>query len=215
MSLGVATIAALEAATAYPVVFVSLALDSGTERFHTGLGVINWGSNDWYGQGELASLDELVQQQGLKAAPIRLGLNSLSQDVLSALVDSGTDYYNRFVQIYLGALDANFDLVEDPGSIWTGYAQNLEYMFGAESESGSSASLTCESELINFSRAPQVRYTEAQLQSEYSTDLFFQYLDQVRDFKTVWRGRGNTRLAPGNPTLIPPNINPGLGPGSF
>lgn len=197
------TVTALSAASARPIIFFELVLDASTERFHTDFGSITWGGNAWLGMGELAVLDEVGETDSIDPEPLRVGLNGATTEIMN-LVDS-EDVYNREARVYLGALDEQFALVADPTVIWNGFAQNLAYTMGNEEDA---VSLTCESESTFFNISSRVSYTDAQLQSEYSGDVFLQYLSQIPDFRTVWRGRSNTRLAPGNPS-IGPAIVPG------
>ena len=201
-SLGASTLTALESNTARPVLFVSIALDGGTERFHTWIGTITWGGNDWDGAGEMASFDEVKESSGLVADPVRMGLSGVNSTILS-MVDS-EDIFLREVNIYLGALDSDEALIEDPGTVFVGYAQNLDYTMG--NDEGDTVMLTAESELIDFQRSRNVRYTDSQLQSEYSGDLGLEFLEQAKDARTVWRGNNNVRIA--SDAYSPPPFNP-------
>jgi hypothetical protein len=176
------------------VLFVEIQLDTGTERFHTGLGEITWGGQVWYGAGQMAAIEELAETIDLTPDAIRLGLNGFDPDV-SDLVDTA-EIYRRPVIMYLGAFNESYVLVADPDLVFSGYAEDLETSWGGED--GDSAMLTAESELRVLTRPRNLRYTDAQLQDEYSGDLGLEYLEQTKDAKTVWRGRQPTRLGGGS-----------------
>ena len=193
-AIGAATLARIEEDSTSLIVFVELQLDSGTERLHTGIGTIAWGGNSWEGAGDLASFDETSESVGLNPEPIRMGLSGLSTDITNMVFTE--DYYRRGVLAYLGALNDDFTLVEDPGLISSHIINQLE-MTMADPEQGDTVLLTGESELAIFDRTKLNRYTDKQLQTEYSGDLGLQYIDQVPDAKTVWRGNNNVRLGTG------------------
>lgn len=189
-TLGVATLAQLSATTARPVLFMDLHLDAGIERFHTWIGEIVWDSNTWYGAGELASVEEVEETVALSAAPLRVGLNGVDSTILDLVDDE--DIYLRAVNLYLGCLNESEVLVENPGLIFAGFVQNVDLVMGGPE--GDSVSLTIESELLELNRTRNVRYTDAQLQTEYPGDVGLEYLEQTKDFRTLWRGHTQTRL---------------------
>ena len=192
-SLGTLTLNALSQNTRRAILFLQIDLDSGTERVHSWLGSISWGGNSWTGVGDLAELPELNENQDTKPDALRVALNGLTPDVV-AMIDT-QDIYRRGVTMYLGALDEDYQLVEDPGVIFSGIAEQARVTIG--DPDGDMVMLEAESELYQLQRAKNVVYSNAQLQSEYSGDLGLQFIDQVADAKTVWRGRNPVRLGAG------------------
>ena len=197
-----ATLTALEADAVTPIYFVELGPFDGnspvvTERLHSGLGTITWGSNDWTGVGELFSMDSVKEDQGLSPQRVALGLSAASSDMLDIVFN--TNYYRRPCKVYLGALSSGA-LVADPSQIFSGFIETIEMTMGGND----SITLTAESELILFKRSRNVRFTNAQMQDEYSGDLGLQFLDSVATQKVVWRGKDNN-LGGGSSTQSYPN----------
>ncbi len=88
----------------------------------------------------------------------------------------------------MGAMSAGA-LVADPSLIFSGFIEKIDMSVGGEG--GDSVTLTAESEFILFKRSRNVRYTDRQLQSEYSGDLGFELLESTANAKVVWRGKQN------------------------
>lgn len=195
-SISTSTLNAIEADTAHPILFVELRIDTGSpeviDRLHTGLGTITWGGNDWTGAGSLASIEGVPESMGLSPNAVRMGLSGVDSTITDRVFD--TEYYRRPVLVYLGAL-SDGALIEDPSTIFSGFIEKIEMVIGGED--GDSVVLTAESELILFKRSRQVRYTDSRLQSEFSGDKGFEFLEQVVNKKVVWRGQQEARLGGG------------------
>jgi hypothetical protein len=190
-ALDAATLSALEAATATPIYFVELGPFNDTSpesylRLHTGIGTITWNSLAWTGAGDLASIDSVRESTSFRPEAIRMGLSGVSSDVTNVVFN--TNYYRRPCKMYLGAL-SDGALVADPSIIFSGFIQKIDMVMGAPD--GDRVLLTAESELILFKRSRDVRYTDNELQSEYSGDLGLQFLESVATQKVVWRGTNN------------------------
>lgn len=190
-----ATLSALEADSAHPIIFVELGPFDSTspetiEYMHSGLGTITWNSIDWVGIGQIMVLDSVKEGIGLSPQAIRLGVSAADADMIA--IAMSTNYYRRACKVYLGALSGGA-LVADPTMIFSGYIEDIDVTMGGGQDQ---ISITAESELIFFKRTRDVRFTANQLQSEYSGDEGFEYLESVSLQKVVWRGRDN-RLGSG------------------
>lgn len=174
-----------------PFFLVEMQFDSGTERLHTGLGTITWDSRTWIGAGSFARVGVIEEGAELSPFAMEIGLSGVDQTILDiAMAES---YFMRLVTIYLGAMDANAQVI-DAGEFFFGYMMNMDVSLGDPDE-GDSIMLTCESEAAVIERSPDLKYTDAQLQSEYPGDLGLEYVDQMVDAKPQWRG--NSQVLPG------------------
>lgn len=197
-SISAATLAAIEADTAHPIIFVELRIDESSspqviDRLHTGVGTLTWGGFNWTGAGSLASIEGVPESMGLSPNAVRLGLSGVDSTVTDRVF--ATNYYRRPVLVYLGALSGGA-LVADPSTIFSGFIESIEMVMA--DEDGDSVVLTAESELILFKRSKQVRYTDQRLQSEYSGDKGFEFMAQVVNAKVVWRGNNQAALGTGS-----------------
>ena len=82
-----ATQAASEAPAIWPVVFVDLAFDSGHVRFHSELGTLSFGGNDYTGTGRLGAVSSMDEDSELTRTPVTLTLSGIPTDVLAAAPD--------------------------------------------------------------------------------------------------------------------------------
>lgn len=184
--ISAATLAALESGVAYPIYFVELQLDAGTDYLHTGIGTITWGGNDWLGVGDFGAVDSVKESNTVNPNPLLIGLSGISPDITDLVMN--INYYRRPCLLYWGALDDG-SLLEDPSLIFSGFLEKPDMVIAAEE--GDVVGFAAESELILFKRSRDVRYTNTRLQSEFSGDLGLEYKESVARGRVVWRGREN------------------------
>jgi len=184
------TLAAIESSSANIVYFLELQIDSGSPevalRLHNHLGTITWGSRVWTGAGSLLGIEGIQETNQINPAPFRASLSGVNSDVTNVVFN--TNYYRKPCYFYMGAMSAGA-LVADPSLIFSGFIEKIDMSVGGEG--GDSVTLTAESEFILFKRSRNVRYTDRQLQSEYSGDLGFELLESTSNAKVVWRGKQN------------------------
>ena len=190
-AIGTATLAAIESDTANVIYFIEVEVDLTSSpqevlRLHSHLGTITWDSKDWTGAGALLGLDSIQETNKPNPAPFRATLSGVNSAVTNIVYN--TNHYRAPCKAYIGALSGGA-LVEDPSLFFSGFVERLSMVFGGKD--GDSVQLTAESEFILFKRSRNVRYTDAQLQSEYSGDLGFQFLESTANSKVVWRGKRN------------------------
>lgn len=190
-SIDSATLAAIEADSANIVYFIELEIDltaspQVTLRLHSGLGQITWGSKVWTGGGSLLGIQSISESNTPNPAPLKATLSGVDSSVTNVVFN--TNYYRKPCKLYLGAL-SDGALVADPDIIFSGFIEKIDMTLGGEE--GDSVELTAESEFILFKRTRNVRYTDRQLQSEYSGDLGFEFLEYSSTAKVVWRGKEN------------------------
>ena len=191
-AISAATLAALEANTATPIYFIEIRIDETASpqvitRLHSGLGTITWGGFAWTGAGSLLSIDTIQESAEINPSPFRASLSGVDSTITNIVF--GQNYYQRPCLCYIGALDDG-GLIEDPSEIFSGFILKIDMSIGDPNE-GDKVVLNAESELMWFQRSRNVRYTDRQLQSEYSGDVGLSMLEAVLNGKVVWRGRKN------------------------
>ena len=207
--LSSALVAQFTSTHTHPVTFASLAFSSGTVYVHDDIGTLTWGSQDWLGVGSFGRVSGV--EEGMALSPFGLDLvlsgidpddednSSTWPDFLNEIMNN--DYFQREVILYIGARNTDSGaLVADPDELWRGVMENAALSKGRE---GDQIVINCESELGRLERANNLLFTNSALQSDYSGDLFFQFLQKVPDMKPVWRGRNNQSNAASEPTLPP------------
>lgn len=173
------------------VTFAKLEFPSGTLYVHNSLGTYTWGGNDWLGTGDLGEISQL--QEGAEVSPykITLSLSGLDSTISGAALTE--DYYLQPVTVYLGALASDDTLIADPTIVWEGAMDQMELSVGAEG--GDAIVLTAESELARFDRASNLKYTDAQLQTDFSGDLAFEFMSDIEGSKIRWGDASSDSVA--------------------
>lgn len=202
MSRGLSTaiVNALKADVVRPVTFAKLSFSSSTLYLHDSIGTFTWGGNDWLGLGDFGSISQIEEGSDISPYNITLTLSGLDSTI-SDIGSAGTeDYYLRDVDIYLGLLDADEDLIEDPNLIWSGFMDVMTLVTGSDNNS---IQLSCESELAKIDRSANLKYTHVQQQrvgdeqSPSVNDKFFEYLHEIEGVKILWKDKNSGNLGIG------------------
>ena len=189
------------------VTFAKLEFPSGTLYLHNSIGTYTWGGNDWLGTGDLGEISQLEEGAQISPYKITLSLSGLDATISGAALTE--DYYLQPVTVYLGALNANDVLIADPTIVWEGAMDQMELSVGAAD--GDVIVLTAESELARFDKASNLKYTDAQLQSDSAGSLGFEFMADIEGAKIRWGDPNSDAVAggPANPNIYDNiNVNP-------
>jgi hypothetical protein len=173
------------------VTFVKLQFASGTLYLHNSIGTYTWGGNDWAGVGDLGDISEIEEGSEISPYKITLSLSGIDSTISNAALNE--DYYMRPVTLYIGALDADDDLLADPTEVWAGFMDLMTVSLGEQG--GDEIALIAESELAKFDRASNLKYTDANQQAVHSGDLFFGFLKDIEGAKIQWGTAGTSSTA--------------------
>lgn len=173
------------------VTFAKLEFPSGTLYLHNSLGTYTWGGNDWLGTGDLGEISQLEEGAEISPYKISLSLSGLDATISGAALTE--DYYLQPVTVYLGVLDANDALIANPTVVWEGAMDQMQLSVGATD--GDTIVLTAESELARFDKASNLKYTDAQLQSDFSGDLAFEFMADIEGAKIRWGDANSDSIA--------------------
>jgi hypothetical protein len=163
---------------------------SGIVRIHNSLGTYTWGGEDWVGIGSLGTVSQLEEGADVSPYGITLTLSALDADVSGAALDE--NYFMRPVEIYIGALSADDELLNAPLQMWAGHMDVMNVTAGAENDQ---ITIKCESELAAFDRSSNLKYTNQSQQEFYPGDLFFNFLPKIEGAKIRWRDRSSDSIA--------------------
>ena len=189
------------------VTFAKLEFPSGTLYLHNSIGTYTWGGNDWLGTGDLGEISQLEEGAQISPYKITLSLSGLDATISGAALTE--DYYLQPVTVYLGVLNANDVLIADPTIVWEGAMDQMELSVGAAD--GDVIVLTAESELARFDKASNLKYTDAQLQSDSAGSLGFEFMADIEGAKIRWGDPNSDAVAggPANPNIYDNiNVNP-------
>ncbi len=210
-SLTAANEAILDDAFIVPVLFVNLDFDSDPVFFHTDLGTITTTdpAGTWTGTGELGQIGPI--QEGVKPSPYKV-------DLVLSIIDEAADsvynealnqnHYQRDGTIYLGFRNAvTGAMVADPDEIFHGRIDDMKATHGGPTpDAPSFVTVTLESELADFKKKSGKVYSNAQLQDEFSGDLFFAHLERFVNRRIPW---GPGRLFSSGHPVYPWPSDPG------
>ena len=164
------------------VTFVQLAFPSGTVYLHHSLGTYPFGGNDYLGVGDLGAISPLEEGADISPYQITLSLSGLDSTIAGAALTE--DYYMHAVTVLLGVLNADDALLADPTVVFEGFMDQMNISVGADG--GDVITLTAESELARFDKASNIKYTDIQLQSEFSGDLALEFMPDIEGAKIRW-----------------------------
>lgn len=197
--LSASVISALESSTVRLVTFAELDFASGTLYVHDGIGTYTWGGNDWLGVGDFGGISTVEEGSEVSPYSLNLTLSGLDAGLVSTALTE--NYFMRDVNIYLGLLDDNDDLIDTPTQIWAGFMDVMSLTAGASS--GDSITLTAESELSKFDRSANLRYTDTMLRKRDANDKFFEFLKDIEGVKISWGKNNSGNLVGSNPLTNP------------
>ena len=202
-----AVLTALSSGHVALVTFAKLEFPSGTLYLHNSIGTYTWGGNDWLGTGDLGEISQI--EEGAQISPYKLTLTLSGLDATISGAALTEDYYLQPVTVYLGALNADDELIADPTVVWEGAMDQMEISVGAEG--GDAIVLTAESELARFDKASNLKYTDAQLQTDSAGSLGFEFMADIEGSKIRWGDANSDSVAggPANPNIYDNiNVNP-------
>lgn len=194
-----ASLAAFDLPYVTILTFVKLEFAAATVYVHNGIGTYTWGGEDWLGVGSLGSVSTL--EEGSEVSPYSITLTLSALDATLSGQALNEDYFMRPVNIYVGILSADDELIEDPLPMWAGFMDVMSITAGQEGGNGDQIVVTCESELAAFDRSANLRYTNQAQQQRYPSDTFFEFMPKIEGLKIKWRGdadNGGTAGSGGN-----------------
>ena len=165
---------------------------------HTDLGHISWDSHTWVGVGDLGGVGEVEETSDLSAPPVWLTLNGLDSEIAARARTEA--YTGKFADVYIGARNVlTGAFITDPVHLVGGTMEEMTIVDGPEA---SSIELTIEDERALFDRSANVLLTNAQQQTRYPGDPYFEFLSYLQELQLAW-GLGRTEdLGKSNPPPV-------------
>lgn len=169
---------------ARPIVFVEMHFSGATSHVWSGLGTLRWNGIDWLGLGNFGRISAMEETTDIKAAGLRLQLSGLDAAFLDHALVGRSEYFLRPIRIHVGFFEQGSDaVVVEPDQWWAGRMDTL-----AIRDEGATAEieLAAESELADFERPRERRYTHADQQQAHPGDKFFEYVESLQDTVIKW-----------------------------
>ena len=165
------------------VTFADLQIPGDRLRLSDAPVTISWGGNDWTGIGQYGGIDVVSESIDVIAMPVKLSLSGVDASLVNDAMT--TNYHGKNVTIYIGLFNVTtMALVDTPEEIWSGYMDVMTI----DIDRGSAViSLDCEHRLRRQTAA--FRYTDEDQRSLYPTDLFFNKLHLIPQYRGKWGAR--------------------------
>ena len=166
-----------------PFLAAKFEFDSGDLRVWSGLGDLTLFSEVYIGAGDLITLSAAGETSDLRAEGARYVLSGVNAAIISLALQEA--YQGRPATLYLGALTAAGALVSDPAPISKGRMDVMQIVDQGET---AEITLTVESELRAFEKAPERRYTPEDQKIDFPNDLGLDAIPALQDTDVQWGG---------------------------
>ena len=174
-----------------PVVFVEAAFDSGNVNLWNGIGDLTYNSVTYIGAGNLLGISAIEESSDLVANGAKVVLSGIGEPLISKARDE--DYQGRTLDIYLGAMDENGDVISSPVKVFSGF---MDVMVVSDSGETGEIAISVENRLIEFERTAIRRNTAEDQKIDYPTDKGFEFVAEIQEKDIVW-GRSVSRGSAG------------------
>ena len=170
---------------------VDLDFASGHVYLSDGFHATVFNGNTYLALGQFGGIDAVNEELTTLARPLKLTLSGV--DAALAIPAETEVYQNRSVVVYSALLNQQTgELVATPEVCWEG---RMDYMSIAIDKNVAQITLNCEHRLR---REPRIsRYSDADQQTAFAGDNFFNYVAAIEGFKASW---GNASVSWGGPS---------------
>ncbi|GAA0493772.1 hypothetical protein [Pigmentiphaga daeguensis] len=156
---------------------------SGT-IYLTNLGFnVTWNGQEYTGAGAVGAVEEIRESAAAEATGLKFTLSGVPSEMVAIAL--GEHVQGRWARLYT-AFWANGAIVADPVLEWAGLVDTLAISDGAES---ATIQVSVESRVVSFKRPNVRRYNNADQQSQYPGDRFFEYVEEMAEKPLVWPSR--------------------------
>ncbi len=183
------------------------AFDSGSLRFWTGVGDLEWNGDTYIGTGNLGGISPVEESGAVKTSDLSFTLSGLPASLISVAL--GEHYQGRLCELWVGFFDTSGVLIDDPVPTFAGRMDTMTVV-----DNGDTASITvvATNRLKDLDRPNHARfYTDQDQQEEFPGDLGFQFVPEMQDAVIIW-GKGIMEPAVGGAVATQGGGPPGPGP---
>ena len=163
-----------------PIYFLKLEFPSGNVFLNSSDRDITWGGNSYIGSGTIGTLSDIEETAELQANGIKLTLSGIPSTYVSIALT--TEYQGSTATEYLGFLNNDYVLVDDPFIIFVGKVDTMSISLSDTA----TIELEIENRLIDWERPRISRFTNEEQQNLYSGDKGFEFVDSVAEKELFW-----------------------------
>jgi hypothetical protein len=172
------------------IYYARLDFSSGVQRYHTLIGPRTathpiHGAEVYTGIGDFGGIEgEIIESVSSAPQAMRISLTGVKSAFNNTIITD--DYYRRDFELMIGLLDATGALLADPEILFSGFMDKADLVL---TDKAGRIVLVCESRATNLMRASDLRFTDEDLQAEFSGDLMGEYIYRMADLKLYWGDR--------------------------
>lgn len=154
---------------------------SGHIRFCTATRTLNFGGYTWLTVGQFAGVSGVKESIDLASDKITYTVNVPDSSMMSVLLTE--DYHGRDATLYLGFMDSNFNLINDPQII---REDHMDQMSLSADNGSLSIYLSCENRLALWEKTSGYLYTHEYQRLIDPTDDFFKLVPTLDGRVVKW-----------------------------
>ena len=176
-----AVVTEVQKAKTRPILFVELDFTSGFVRVWSGIGDLSWDGKTWNGTGDLGRVSPVEETDEVRSTGLVFQLSGIPSALLATALGEG--YQGRSANMWMGFLDADYVVIDDPVLLWAGHMDVMDIDEGAET---SVISVRTESRLAALKRPKLRRLTREDLQIDFPGDKGFDLIAALQSQQLVW-----------------------------
>jgi hypothetical protein len=163
-----------------PILMADFDFVSGHIRVHTGAGPIGYAGSTFNGIGDFGKISALEENALVQASGLSLTLSGIDPDQLSIAL--GEHYQGRALILYVGMLDSDLQLVDDPVILWQGRMDTMMITLGGSA----TITITAQNPLADWDRPRVRRYNNDDQQARYPGDKGLEYVEKTVNKEILW-----------------------------
>ena len=163
-----------------PVYFLKSEFPSGTVYLNSSDRNITFDSNSYLGAGVIGTLTDIEETSELQANGIKFTLTGIPTTYIS--VSLTTEYQGSNATQYLGFLNSDYTLIDDPFIIFVGKVDTMAISLSDTA----TIELEIENRLVDWERPKISRFTNEEQQNLYSGDKGLEFVDSVAEKELFW-----------------------------
>jgi len=166
----------IESDLIYPVIFLEFQFSDGPERYWTGFHDIQMRGVTFTGAGDMIDISPIKETSEVKANNVSFTVEGIETDNIDRSLNK--EYQNRRCRMWLGFMDENQRLIDQPDIIYVGRQDVMEI---SETADGTTIKMNTENRLIQLNKSNGRRYTNEDQKMDYPDDDGLEFVADLQD----------------------------------
>jgi len=133
------------------------------------------------GAGGIGTISRLQETSDFQVVAMDFELRGIPDDIVA--MAASDQYQNRRCRLYLAMLDSNYQIIPDPGVVFSGRMNTINTI---EDPPLATVKLRAESRLSDWERPRMRRYTLEDHEVDAPGDKFFEFVPKMVDIPIDW-----------------------------